>query len=504
MLSASREDILQQNKWNDAVVDATIALFSKCIDAFNATDLLKYTWPRYAKSQGNAHGTIFSGFFKRLCTQLRSKEVLQSQAGSLQKPSSLVIVPSDYMDGPKPLVVAPGRLRTYLSPTYRANDLSDLQISPLGPREFFSIVSRYAEFSKQPEVWHVKIAKALLRAGCHYARAMPLIPMSDGKWIAPDKGKFYFPEVAEGMSIPNGIEVAMISSEVNDPHRRNLFKELGASKLRMNEVFELILNQHKNARHSNKAWSCEQAVEHARFLFSAPSRPRSYTFKDFRLYGSDNKLHVAEDLYMDDPQSTTTMSTLFGKSNARIVFLHPRYFDTSVIEVSSSWFNWLKNEVGVNTLPRLTRPGYHITPEFHWLIDHKASSMWLSLLKDNPDFYDLPRCARDVKMDLSKAPVRCRDGQDRKLGDVYLPLKAVADEPSAHVAVPLLDIKQPDDDAWQNLQAIGLRTKPDIAFYLAVLKNMSLASDPLASWADVRKVYEKIQSAAYQDNQLVK
>ncbi|KAI7595237.1 hypothetical protein KC343_g17350, partial [Hortaea werneckii] len=220
---------------------------------------------------------------------------------------------------------------------------------------------------------------------------MPLIPMSDGKWIAPDKGKFYFPEVAEGMSIPNGIEVAMISSGVNDPHRRNLFKELGASKLRMNEVFELILNQHKNARHSNKAWSCEQAVEHARFLFSAPSRPRLYTFKDFRLYGSDNELHVAEDLYMDDPQGTTTMSSLFGKSNARIVFIHPRYFDTSVIEVSSSWLNWLKNEVGINTLPRLTRPGYHISPEFHWLIDNKASSVWLSLLKDNSSLYDLAR-----------------------------------------------------------------------------------------------------------------
>ncbi|KAI6837322.1 hypothetical protein KC350_g6092 [Hortaea werneckii] len=504
MLSASREDILQQNKWNDAVVDATSALFAKCVDAFNATDLLKYTWPRYAKSQGNAHGTIFSGFFKRLCNQLRSKEVLQSQAGSLQKPSSLFIVPSDYMDGPKPLVVAPGRLRTYLSPTYRANDLAELQISPLSPREFFNIVSRYAEFSKQPEVWHVKLAKALLRAGSHYARAMPLIPMSDGKWIAPDKGKFYFPEVAEGMSIPNGIEVAMISSEVQDPHRRNLFAELGASKLRMNEVFELILNQHKNARHSNKAWSCEQAVEHARFLFSAPSRPRSYTFKDFRLYGSDNKLHVAEDLYMDDTKSTTAMSTLFGKSNARIVFIHPGYFDTSVVEVSSGWLNWLKNEVGVNTLPRLTRPGYHISPEFHWLIDNKASSVWLSLLKDNSSLYDLARCARDVKTDLSKAPVRCRDGQDRKLGDVYLPSKAVAEEPNAHVAVPLLDIKQPDDAAWQNLQAIGLRTRPDIAFYLAVLKNMSLASDPVASRADVRKVYEKIQSAAYQDSQLVK
>ncbi|KAI6879857.1 hypothetical protein KC360_g4305 [Hortaea werneckii] len=504
MLSASREDILQQNKWNDAVVDATSALFAKRVDAFNATDLLKYTWPRYAKSQGNAHGTIFSGFFKRLCNQLRSKEVLQSQAGSLQKPSSLFIVPSDYMDGPKPLVVAPGRLRTYLSPTYRTNDLSELQISLLSPREFFNIVSRYAEFSKQPEVWHVKLAKALLRAGSHYARAMPLIPMSDGKWIAPDKGKFYFPEVAEGMSIPNGIEVAMTSSEVQDPHRRNLFAELGASKLRMNEVFELILNQHKNARHSNKAWSCEQAVEHARFLFSAPSRPRSYSFKDFRLYGSDNKLHVAEDLYMDDTKSTTAMSALFGKSNARIVFIHPRYFDTSVVEVSSGWLKWLKNEVGVNTLPRLTRPGYHISPEFHWLIDNEASSVWLSLLKDNPSFYDLAGCARDVKMDLSMASVRCCDGQDRKLGDVYLPLKAVVEEPYAHVAVPLLDIKQPNDNAWQNLQAIGLRTKPDIAFYLAVLKNMSLASDPLASRADVRKVYEKIQSVAYQDSQLVK
>ncbi|KAI7204507.1 hypothetical protein KC324_g744 [Hortaea werneckii] len=504
ILSASREDILQQNKWNDAVVDATVTLFAKCVDAFNTKDLLKHAWPRYAKSQGNARGTIFQGFFKKLCTHLRSRKVLQSQDGSLEMPGGLSIVPLDYMDGPKPLVVVPGRLHTYLSPTYRTNDLSDLQISTLGPREFFNIVNRYAEFSKQPEAWHMKLAKTLLRAGSHYARVMPLIPMSDGKWIASDKGKFYFPEVAEGMSIPNGIEVAMISSEVKDPDRRELFTEPGASKLRITEVFELILNQHKKASHSNKAWSCEQAVEHARFLYSASSRPRSYTFKDFRLYGSDNKLHVAEDLYMDDPKSTTIMSTLFGKSNARTVFIHPRYFDTSVTEVSSSWFNWLKNEVGVNTLPRLTRPGYHISPEFHWLIDHKASSVWLSLLKDNPSFYDLSCCTRDMKMDLSKAPVRCRDGKDRKLGDVYLPLKAVAEEPYAHVAVPLLDIQQPDDYTWQNLQAIGLRTEPDIAFYLAVLKNMSMASNPLASRVDVKKVYEKIQSATYQNSQLVK
>ncbi|KAI6832547.1 hypothetical protein KC340_g7016 [Hortaea werneckii] len=477
MLSASREDILQQNKWNDAVVDATVALFAKCVDAFNTKDLLKHAWPRYAKSQGNAHGTIFQVFFKRLCTHLRSRKVLQSQAGSLEMPSDLSIVPLDYMDGPKPLVVAPGRLRTYLSSTYRTNDLSDLQISTLGPREFFNIVNRYAEFSKQPEAWHIKLAKTLLRAGSHYARVMPLIPMSDGKWIASDKGKFYFPEVAEGLSIPNGIEVEMISSEVKDPDRRKLFTELGASKLRINEVFELILNQHKKASHSNKAWSCEQAVEHARFLYSAPSRPRSYTFKDFRLYGSDNKLHVAEDLYMDDPKSTTTISTLFGKSNARIVFIHPRYFDPSVTELSLGWFNWLKDE---------------------------ASSVWLSLLKDNPSFYDLPCCTPDIKTDLSNAAVRCRDGQDRKLGDVYLPLKAVAEEPYAHVAVPLLDVQQPDDYTWQNLQAFGLRTKPDIAFHLAVLKNMSLASNPLASRVDVKKVYEKIQSAAYQDSQLVK
>lgn len=89
MLSASREDILQQNKWNDAVVDATVTLFAKCVDAFNTKDLLKHAWPRYAKSQGNAHGTIFQGFFKRLCTHLRSRKVLQSQADSLEMPSGL-------------------------------------------------------------------------------------------------------------------------------------------------------------------------------------------------------------------------------------------------------------------------------------------------------------------------------------------------------------------------------------------------------------------------------
>ncbi|KAI7554988.1 hypothetical protein KC331_g156 [Hortaea werneckii] len=503
MLSASREDILQQNKWNDAIVDATIALFAKCIEIFNAENLLKYMWPRYAKSQGNAYGTIFQGFFNKLCTHLRSEKVLLSQTGSLEAPSSLVIVPPHYMDGEEPLVAAPGSLRTYISPSYQTHDLSDLQILKLSPGDFFNTVGRYAEFAKQSEAWHIKLTKALLRDGPKFASNMPLIPMNNGKWITPKQGKFYFPEVEEGMSIPSGIEVAMISSDVKDPDRRKLFAELGASKLSVVEVFELILKQHRDASHDNKTWSCEQAVEHALFLYQAPSRPRSYDLSRLQFFGTDEELHLGEYLYMDDPDSPPTMSSLFGASNDLLVFIHPRYFQEPASGTRWSWREWLKNEVGLYTRPILTCPGYDVSLEFHWLIKNKASSVWLQLLKDNVTFYDLPGHSYKTKTSLSNALVTCRDGLVRKLRNVYLPLGEITSQPYASAAVPFLDVKQPEDKGWQALKAIGLRIRPDIAFYLAILKSMPSLS-PSPSLDEVKSVYRKIQGNSFEDSALVR
>lgn len=503
ILSASREDILQQNKWNDAIVDATIALFAKCIDSFNAENLLKYMWPRYARSQGNAHGTIFQGFFNRLCTHLRSEKVLLSQNGSLEPPSSLVIVPPRYMDGPKPLVAAPGSLRAYISPSYQTNDLSDLQILQLGPKDFFDTVGRYAEFAKQSEAWHIKLTKALLRDGTKFANEMPLIPMNNGKWITPKQGRIYFPELAEGMSIPSGIEVAMISTDVKDPDRRKLFAELGASKLSVAEVFELILKRHRDASHYNKTWSCEQAVEHALFLHQASSRPRSYDLGRLQIFGTDEELHLGEDLYMDDPQSPPTMSSLFGASNDLLVFIHPKYFQEPACGTTSSWREWLKNEVGLYTRPIMICPGHDVSLEFQWLIKNKASSVWLQLLKDNLPFYALSGHSHKTKTFLSNAPVTCRDGQVRKLRDVYLPLGELTNQPYASAAVPLLDVKHPEDAEWQALKAIGLRNRPDIAFYLAILKSMPSLS-PSPSLDEVKSVYRKIQQNSFEDSALIR
>ena len=66
MLSASREDILQDNGWNKTVMVATLDLFVSSIDTFNKKHLVQYTWPRYLKTQGNAHGTVFQMFFSTL------------------------------------------------------------------------------------------------------------------------------------------------------------------------------------------------------------------------------------------------------------------------------------------------------------------------------------------------------------------------------------------------------------------------------------------------------
>lgn len=518
MLSANREDILEDNEWNDALVASTIELFVSSVEHFNKMGLAKYTWPRYAKSQGNAYGTIFQSFFGDLLRRLRSCCCLESQAQYLWMPQYMEIVPPLFTDGaklPRPLLVGRGGLQAYVSIAYAAADLSHLCISDLSTDTFYQLLweesnNNAKRFRGKPAEWHSRLAEILLDTGHERVAKYRLIPLQDGQWVSTKQAPFYFANISEGLTVPSGIEIATIEqTAAQDQSRRQLFKALGAQILNPTEVCERIIQQHRVHNQSTHAWTVDNFVQHAWFIFNAPSSQQPYKLSDLRTVSHDSKIGSASLLYMDVPGNSFRVSDLFGRDSTIVRFLHDRYLRCAPPETAAAWYRWLQHDMGVNTLPRLTSlsetlPNRKIvSSEFRWLVDHTRSSFWLRLLKDNWLHYS-PSLTESLRGLLSGCPVDCVGGTRHSIRDTYLNTASVAAEPLAAGTVPLVDVENHQDAAWTKLSSLGLGIKPDLRFYLVILESLSRLASTSSTLKRVSKIYASIEELMAGDKQLVK
>ncbi|RMY05763.1 hypothetical protein D0868_06234 [Hortaea werneckii] len=467
MLSASREDILMGNDWNSELVRAALELFCSAVTVFNERDLLKFTWLRYAKPQGNAAGTIFDGFLENLIRRLRNSRILLSQGNTLEAPSQLEIVPDYFADGgspPKPLVMASRGLDGYVSPDYDVDDLKQLQIQEMSPREFRDLIKLLTVSGSQqmkPMEWHSKVAQAFLHIGHPLAYDIALVPLSSGRWAPPSSGDLFLPDYSSTLSVPGGVDIAMITRSASlDPSRRLLFERLGATRLGSAQIFEQILKQHR-AFKGVGGCSVEHAVDQAWFVWTCPIRPRQYNLKDLLLSAHDGTLHKATELYMDDPDSPKRLSDFFGVDNPVVRRLHPRYFIQKSDEKKLlSWLQWLKNDLKVNTIPKLVGSDGKVTPEFTFIVNNSPSSAWLKLLRDYKSSFSLSDSASDEQM------------------------------------VDLIAIDDPENPSWSKLTPLGLRIKPDLPLFLKAL--IRLQSAPLTSDTATRakRIYGSLEGFA--------
>ncbi|RMZ14609.1 hypothetical protein D0860_02069 [Hortaea werneckii] len=500
MLSASREDILMANDWNMELVRAALELFCSAVTVFNEQDLLKFTWLRYAKPRGNAAGTIFDGFLENLIRRLRESRILLSQGNTLEAPSQLQIVPDHFADSgspPRPLVTASRGLDGYVSRDYDVDDLKRLQIPEMTPREFRDLIKLLTVSGLQqtkPMEWHSKVAEAFLHVGHGMAYDIPLVPLSNGRWAPPNLGDLFLPEYSSTLSVPGGVDIAMITRDASlDPSRRLLFERLGATRLGSAQIFEQILKQHRVFK-SAGACSVEHAVDQAWFVWTCPIRPRQYNLKDLLLSAHDGTLHKATELYMDEPDGTKMLSDFFGVNNPVVRRLHPQYLiQRSDDKKQSSWLQWLKNDMKVNTLPKLVGSDGKVSPEFTFIVNNSPSSAWLKLLRD---YCSAHSHSDNVKRFFANVLVDCRGGRRLKLCDAYMPTPDVLREASDEQMVDLIAIGDPEDPSWFKLTHLGLRLKPDLSLFLKAL--LRLQSAPLTSDTATRakRIYGSLDGLA--------
>ncbi|RMX86650.1 hypothetical protein D0867_15746, partial [Hortaea werneckii] len=423
------------------------------------------------------------GFLENLIRRLRDSRILLSQGNTLEAPSQLEIVPDYFADDgspPKPLVTASRGLDGYVSPDYDVDDLKQLQIQEMSPREFRDLIKLLTVSGSQqtkPMEWHSTVAQAFLHIGHPLAYDIALVPLGSGRWAPPSSGDLFLPDYSSTLSVPGGIDIATITRSASlDPSRRLLFERLGATRLGSAQIFEQILKQHR-AFKGVGGCSVEHAVDQAWFVWTCPIRPRQYNLKDLLLSAHDGTLQKATELYMDDPDGTKKLSDFFGVNNPVVRRLHPQYFiQTSDEAKLRSWLQWLKNDMKVNTVPKLVGSDGKVTPEFIFIVNNSPSCAWLKLLRD---CWSTHSRSDNVKKFFANVLVDCRGSRKIKLCDAYMPTSDVLKEASDEQMVDLIAIDDPENSSWSKLTPLGLRINPDLPLFLNAL--LRLQSAPLTS-----------------------
>ena len=524
ILGANREDILHDNAWNKAILTSTIDLFLKSIHIFNSRGVVKYTWPRFLISQGNAFGTAFQDFLSRLIKRLKVEPVIESLAMTFEPPKSLHYVPPEFTDAsdpPKPLLDGGMGIQAFPSHGYHPQDLAPLGLRVQTAEVFLSLLSAFVEvqyksFRQQPQAWHSQLARAVSLLDRARVRELKLVPLKGDVWVSASATALYFNETegglhnAEGgMRIPDGISVNTIAENAaKDGFRFKLYRELGARRLTSAEVYKLIVDQHQSHNSAYGTWDVDSLVEHAWCLFRLHAQPKGCDIRHLWLAPQRSPfLQHGADLYMDSSESGFRISEYFGADTNVIRYIHERYLSRADSEGRiriAEWHKWLKERLHINTVLRLASAG-SISPEFQYIIDNKPGNEWMQLLKAQWGRYSRELSAPGGLQDvLSKAKARCTDGQVRQLKEMYLATGAITAVSISTGRVPMLAVDDPLDEGWLKFSALGLNINPNLRFYLSILRNMKTSAPTSYVLKDVQRVYGGIARFFLQDAKLVR
>lgn len=482
---------------------------------------MKHTWPRYLASQHDAHETAFSGFLGRLLKRVKSSPVIESLELSMEAPAEMQCVPEIFQDiSGKPLLAGPRGMQSYPSAEYDSQDLSALNLKVQSEQEFLSLLRIYidiqhANFKQQPPAWHARVAKAISSMEIERIRDLRIIPLRSGTWTSAATTKLYFSNIDASednkcdLQLPPGININTIDdSAAKDRLRSKLFMQLGARPLNPAEVYRIILDQHRDHGKHFGTWTVDCLIAHAWFLFTSPAQPANCDVKLLRLASQDSAvLHFGPDLYADSPETDIPLSHYFGVGSSIIHYIHGRYLtyaEKADSSLSNAWIKWLRDKLGVRTVPRLLQSDGTISREFQYIIDFRPGNQWLLLLKSHWSQYVSDLSSRSIKDALSQAKVKCSDGQRLPLKDVFLASSSITEEPLCVGRLPMLDVQNGNDPVWAKFHVLGLNTRPNLQFYLRILKSMRADADRRYTDKDFSRVYQGINRNFKDDPKLVK
>ncbi|CAO2650180.1 Nn.00g014720.m01.CDS01 [Neocucurbitaria sp. VM-36] len=533
LLTANREDIDKSSTWNCTLRDATTRAFVKSIESIVAS-ALRYDWLQFVPAIEES--SFFFSVQDEVLIELAYKPVLESWSQAMTSPSTLVYVPEEFLDDEGiPFSLHFATAPTYLSARYpdsEINTLKRLGVQILSSYSFLQdldamIKENHEAFLSKPDTWHAQLGKALLpllAVDLHkeLVSAMRIIPLKDGQWVTASKDTLFFSTGTKVLSIPDGIPLQVIDSSAEAiPHRRDLFKQLGARDYDVLEVCRAIEKRHCDSDCDATTIPREQLVSHAMYLYQASWQSEKLvnlwfaTNNDGRRQGSE--LYMRANCRRGSP-----LSVIYERLEAHFDFIHCEYLDMFPDD-RTAWLTWLEKVVGISTIPRIvSSPARRtlssvLSKEFKVLFQHCNPRDVFWVIRDNWRYYSrwvenddvawqsvdsegqTDRSEREsLRKELKDQRIRCKIGQ-ATLSQTVLPM--VDTLMDSWPIVPTIDVYDPHSPGWKVLRHFGVAVEKNVEYYvrcLEALQNMRPSHDILIH------IYDQLRNMLDQYGEIIR
>ncbi|KAH8981074.1 hypothetical protein EDB92DRAFT_1805391 [Lactarius akahatsu] len=484
--SASREDVLADREWNCALLRSIVDTFLLAVNRFADHPTLRNLWFRYLPE------AISDGFFcyveHKLMTELQHRPILRSSNGTYVRASQLFVLPMSFRDDFDAPLIPEAHLPRgmyYLSSDYDAYGRDGLILRRLGVREMtdddflvgLTKMDQANLFGSQSAAWHESVATCLLRLPHTFGRStrpevmlLRIIPLHKGSWaVASLASRFMFPPT--GVNIPDDLDLQSVAPGISMfSARYHLFDRLGVTLPNPVAIANKILLAGGPRTVLNR-------LDHARFFFEHRKVSKMPSATRLRLVDEREEAAQADELYLDIPGEDGALALRDALSPLTARFLHPDYLsaypeetpdnETGEDEVRanprSEWIAWLRDDVGVNVVPRVLN-GY-IAPEF---INNAPKLVGYELVASLRAWW--PRLFKRLRAEGARAlggiPIA-----GRRLDKLYLRRGALARADQA-LELPFVPVDDPEDRGWDFLEQLGVTTRLNAQFFLNKLVHM--------------------------------
>ncbi|GLA20578.1 hypothetical protein AnigIFM62618_009153 [Aspergillus niger] len=515
---ASRQDIVRSSARNRKLRTEIASAFNAAVLEMCKHPSLRYTWMRYLPQRdGHQWDPFWMELLDEIKSRLTTSPILQSRTSGFWFPIKQMRRLQNFVHDKSGDPLFPDLQREqYLSAHYSKKDIARLEEYGLIFLTLVEVIDRAWMDLRMPdskmkntdtsEDWHSRAATILSRSfrqgfnrGMEEVKAMPLIPLTTGKWVSIKNGPVYFSSI-HGIKIPSGLGIGLVTpGAMSNLERKQLFEDLGVQEASVDFVRELIKQKYS----VYGIFPVPVSREHLVFLYLTESLafPSSKVllkslFDGKGLAFSDHKSRIrhpkVDPVYFpnQDPYGTKALLEPIqgGAPGLDVSFLNEQYIrdpPQCPPNMQRTWIEWLQRVFHVReTLsiiePRKSLSKARLGQEFLYVAQHRPEK-FMGLLSncwklDGPRVIQQPELVDEIRNTM----VLCENGGRYPLYDTYIPTperRATVSRFMRDEEFPWLQLDQPigEDSLTQQWTALTKaldfgHPKSQVHFYLHILK----------------------------------
>ncbi|KAK0726345.1 hypothetical protein B0T21DRAFT_371413 [Apiosordaria backusii] len=528
---ANREDIVTSSERNKGLRRYLAKAFVRAVQEMCEHPQLRFQWMRYLPPlTGNHWDPFWSEVSNLLEHKIAKANVivpfkptvpLKTLTQLRQWPGTPRCL--DHLNRPV-FDDLPGDKAVYLSLEYQESDLAILWTYGMTNLLWQDLVSRAeadlqrsSSKMKDPKTdaeWHSLAANILKKALNDCSRkitdqikALPLLPLSDGRWVSIVDGRVYFPATVEGFSIPAVLKLRLLQADAAaQPERKALFQALGVASALSSSIRSLVMMSYV----TKSPLTLDDSVAMLRFLYlTRPTETPAKLYEKVSVMSSTlyHLMPADSDVYFRDGSDPFGPAAL----GLTVDFLHQNYLqeppqrpeDFNHADPNKGWNDWLQQHIGIRTRLRVATRNDSGEPVLSKEVLHVAErhpAKLLGLLHHLWSSEGTQLAANNAICELLRElEVQCEGGIKLRLRNTILPtprLKELSQrylEPDHYFRFLKLETNLSDTiGSWNFLANLGVIMDDNLGFYLAILQ--ALSEEKVRESSRVLQLYAAIQA----------